>query len=178
MCNFILQIFEDLDRMFMNKLQISSGQKMSKREQERKIKAVREQINTLKLRVTKLESCLHTLKEDPDQYFQNLNTENREYIDWKKRNVKSEKDQENKSSNEEEEEDRGATTTSTGAADNFGFFQTMVGFCHISTDMGRITILFFFIWTHCPWVLLMYFWGQCVLSFIGWHIFLPASSFI
>ena len=27
------------------------------------------QINTLKLRVTKLESCLCTLKEDPDQYF-------------------------------------------------------------------------------------------------------------
>ena len=59
--------------MCSNKLQISSGQKMSKREQERKIKAIREQINTLKLRVTKLESCLHTPKEDPDQYFQNLN---------------------------------------------------------------------------------------------------------
>ena len=83
-CNFILQIFEDLDRMCSNKLQISGRQKMSKREQERKIKAVREQINTLKLRVTKLESCLRTLKEDPDQYFQNLNSENREYINWKK----------------------------------------------------------------------------------------------
>ena len=105
---------------------------MSTREQERKIKAIREQINTLKLRVTKLESCLHTLKEDPDQYFQNLNTENRKYIDWKKRNVKSEKDEENKSSNEEEEEDHGATTASTGVADNFGFFQTMVGFFHSS----------------------------------------------
>ena len=45
---------------------------MSKREQERKFKAVREQINTLKLRVTKLASCLRTLKEDPDQYFQNF----------------------------------------------------------------------------------------------------------
>ena len=64
---------------------------MSKREQERKIAAVREQINTLKLRVTKLECCLHTLQEDPDQYFQNLNTKNREYIDWRKRNAKSEK---------------------------------------------------------------------------------------
>ena len=128
MCDFILQIFKDLDRMCMNKLQISGGQKMSKREQERKIKAVREQINTLKLRVTKLESCLCTLKGDPDQYFQNLNTENREYVDWKKRNVKSEKDEENKSSNEEEEEDCGATTASTGAADIFRFFQTMVGF--------------------------------------------------
>ena len=54
MCNFILQIFEDLDRMCRNKLQISGGQKMSMREQERKIKAVREQINTLKLRVQKI----------------------------------------------------------------------------------------------------------------------------
>ena len=61
-CDFILQIFKDLDRMCSNKLQISGRQKMSKREQERKIKAVREQINTLKLRVTKLESCLCTLK--------------------------------------------------------------------------------------------------------------------
>ena len=109
-----------------------ADQKMSKREQERKLKAVREQINTLKLRVTKLEFCLHTLKEDPDQYFQNLNSENREYIDWKKRNVKSEKNKENKSFNEEEEEDHGATSTSTGAADNFRFFQTMEGFFHSS----------------------------------------------
>ena len=132
MCDFILQIFKDLDRMCSNKLQISSRQKMSKREQERKIKAVREQINTLKLTVTKLESCLRALKEDPDQYFQNLNSKNREYVDWKKRNVKSEKNKENKSPNEEEEEDRGATTTSTGAADNFGFFQTMLGFFHSS----------------------------------------------
>ena len=131
-CIFILQIFEDLDRMCRNKLQISGGQNMSKREQERKIKAVREQINTLKLRVTKLESCLCTLKEDPDQYFQNLNTETGEYIDWKKRNVKSEKEEENKSSNEEEEEDCGATTASTVAADNFGFLQTMVGVFHSS----------------------------------------------
>ena len=68
-CDFILQILEDLDRMCRNELQISGAQKMSKREQERKIKAVREQIDTLKLRVTKLESCLCTLKEDPDQYF-------------------------------------------------------------------------------------------------------------
>ena len=70
--------------MCSNKLQISGRQKMSKREQERKIKAVREQINTLKLRVTKSESCLRTLKQDPDQYFQNLHSKNREYVDWKK----------------------------------------------------------------------------------------------
>ena len=61
MCNLVLQIFEDLDRMCRNKLHLSGGQKMSKREQQRKIAAVREQINTLKLRVTKLESCLCTL---------------------------------------------------------------------------------------------------------------------
>ena len=105
---------------------------MSKRELERKIAAVREQINTLKLRVTKLESCLRTLREDPDQYFQNLNTKNREYVDWKNRNVKSEKDEENKSSNEEEEEKHRATTTSSGAADNYGFFSMMMGFFHSS----------------------------------------------
>ena len=80
-CNFILQIFKDLDGMCRNKLHMSRAQKMSKREQQRKIAAVREQINTLKLRMTKLESCLHTLRENPDQYFQNLNTKNREYID-------------------------------------------------------------------------------------------------
>ena len=105
---------------------------MSKREQQRKIAAVREQINTLKLRVTKLESCLRTLQEDPDQYFQNLNTKNRKYIDWKNRNVKSEKDKENKSSNEEEEEEHGGTAASTAVADNFGFFSMMVGFFHSS----------------------------------------------
>ena len=82
--------------------------------------------------MTKLESCLCPLKEDPDQYFLNLNSKNREYIDWKKRNVKSEKNEENKLSNEEEEEDCGATTASIGGADNFGFFQTLLGFFHSS----------------------------------------------
>ena len=84
MCNFISQVFEDLDRMIRNNLIISGKQKMSKKEQNRKIAAVRKQISDLKSRVTKLQSCLHTLQEDPDQYFQNLNTDNREYIDWKK----------------------------------------------------------------------------------------------
>ena len=84
MCNFILQVFKDLDRMIRNSLIISRKQKMSKKEQNRKIAAVRKQISDLKSRVTKLQSCLHTLQEDPDQYFQNLNTDNREYIDWKK----------------------------------------------------------------------------------------------
>ena len=82
--------------------------------------------------MTKLESCLCTLQEDPDQYFQNLNTKNREYVDWRNRNVKSEKDKENKSSNEEE---RGATTASTGAADNFGFFSMMVFFHRSATSV-------------------------------------------
>ena len=50
---------------------------MSKKEQNRKIAAVRKQISDLKSRVTKLQSCLRTLQEDPDQYFQNLNTDNR-----------------------------------------------------------------------------------------------------
>ena len=84
MCNFILHVFKDLDCMIRNSLIISGKQKMSKKEQNSKIAAVRKQISDLKSRVTKLKSCLHTLQEDPDQYFQNLNTDNREYIDRKK----------------------------------------------------------------------------------------------
>ena len=82
---FYFTVFEDLDHMIRNSLIISRTQKMSKKEQNRKIAAVRKQISDLKSRVTKLQSCLCTLQEDPDQYFQNLNTDNREYIDWKKR---------------------------------------------------------------------------------------------
>ena len=81
---FYSQVFEDLDRMIRNSLIISRKQKMSKKEQNSKIVAVRKQISNLKSRVTKLKSCLRHLQEDPDQYFQNLNTDNREYIDWKK----------------------------------------------------------------------------------------------
>ena len=87
MCNFISQVFEDLDRMIRNSLIISGKQKMTKKEQNRKIAAVRKQISDLKSRVTKLQSCLRTLQEDPDQYFQNLNTYNREYIDWKENKI-------------------------------------------------------------------------------------------
>ena len=105
---------------------------MSKKEQNRKIAAVRKQISDLKSRVTKLQSCLRTLQEDPDQYFQNLNTDNREYVDWKKRQNKSEKDEENNSSNEKEEEECCATTTSTRVANNFLFFSTMIRFFHSS----------------------------------------------
>ena len=107
---------------------------MSKKEQNRKIAAERKQISDLKSRVTKLQSCLHTLQEDPDQYFQNLNTDNREYVDWKKRQNKSEKDEENISSNEKEEEDCRATTTSTRAADTFGFLSMMISFFHSSAS--------------------------------------------
>ena len=132
MCNFSLQVFKDLDCMIRNSLNISRKQKMSKKEQNRKIAAVRKQISDLKSRVTKLESCLCTLQEDLDQYFQNLNADKREYIDWKKRQNKSEKDEENNSSNEKEEEECHATTTSTGVADTFGFFSTMMGLFHSS----------------------------------------------
>ena len=55
-----------------------------------------------------------------------------EYVDWKNRSVKSEKDKENKSSNKAEEEEHGATTISTGAAGNFGFLSELVGFFHVS----------------------------------------------
>ena len=84
MCIFILQFFEDLDPMIRNSLNISRKQKMSKKEQNRKIAAVRKQISDLKSRVIKLQSCLCTLREDLNQYSQNLNTDNREYVDWKK----------------------------------------------------------------------------------------------
>ena len=97
-----------------------------------KIAAVRKQISDLKSRVTKLQSCLRTLQEDLDQYFQNLNTDNREYIDWKKGQNKSEKDEKNNSTNEKEEEECRVTTTSTHAADTFGFFSTMIRFFHSS----------------------------------------------
>ena len=128
---FYLQVFEDLDCMIRNSLNISGKQK-SKKEQNRKIAAVRKQISDLKSRVTKLQSCLRTLQEDLDQYFQNLNTDNREYVDWKKRQNKSEKDEENNSSNEKEEEECHVTTTSTHAADTFGFFSMMMRFFHSS----------------------------------------------
>ena len=117
--NFILQVFEDFDKMCRKKLEIT-GQKMSKKDQEKRISAVRKQISQLQLRVQKLESILHTLRTNPDYYFENLNTKNRvcrlEKQIWKQGN------KENKSSNEAEEEERGATA-STGGADNFwGFF--------------------------------------------------------
>ena len=131
-CNFILQVFEDLDRMCRNKLSISGKQKMGKREQQRKIAAVRKQISEIQLRIHKLESCLYTLRTNPDYYFQNLNYENREYVGWKNRSVKSEKDEENKSSNKTEEEDCGATTARTGAAGNFGFFISIGGVFYVS----------------------------------------------
>ena len=134
MCNFILQVFEDLDHMIRNSLNISGKQKMSKKEQNRKIAAVRKQISDLKSRVIKLRSCLRTLQDDPDQYFQNLNTDNREYIDWKKRQNKSEKDEENNSFNEKEEEECCVTTTSTHVANTFGFFSMMIRFFHSSAS--------------------------------------------
>ena len=118
--------------MIRNSLNISGKQKMIKKEQNRKIAAVRKQISNLKSRVTKLQPCLRTLQEDPDQYFQNLNTDNREYIYWKKRQNKSEKDEENNSSNEKEEEECHATITSTCVANTFGFFSTMIRFFHSS----------------------------------------------
>ena len=76
MSNFILQNFEELDHMVRKSIILSKTQKMSKREQRKKIALVSQQISDLKDRVAKLESCLHTLELDPDQYFQNLNPNN------------------------------------------------------------------------------------------------------
>ena len=69
-----------------------------------------------------MESCLRTLEQDPDQYFQNLNSDNREFIEWKKILLPSEKRQENNSSTEEKKEDRGATAASSGRSAHFSFF--------------------------------------------------------
>ena len=52
-------------------------------------------------------------------------------------------------------------------------------FCFNNANLGIITILFF-IWAHCPWVLLFihtYFRGQCVLSFSEGIIFCTSPSF-
>ena len=95
---------------------------MSKKEQRKKIALVLQQISDLKDRVAKLESCLRTLKQDLDQYFQNLNPNNREYVEWKKISLPSEKRQENNSSTEEKKEDHGATAARSGRSAHFGFF--------------------------------------------------------
>ena len=55
-------------------------------------------------------------------------------MDWKKRQNKSEKDQQNISFNEKEEEDCHVTTMSTRAADTFGFFSTMSRFLYNSAS--------------------------------------------
>ena len=122
MSNFILQNFEELDRVVRKSIILSKTQKMSKRKQRKKIALVSQQISDLKDRVAKLESCLCTLEQDPDQYFQNLNPDNREYIEWKKISLPSEKRQENNSSTEEKKEDRGATAASSGRSAHFIFF--------------------------------------------------------
>ena len=76
MSNFILQNFEELDHVLRKSIILSKTQKMSKRKQRKKIALVLQQISDIKDRVAKLESCLRTLKQDLDQYFQNLNPDN------------------------------------------------------------------------------------------------------
>ena len=121
MCNFILQVFEDLHHMIRNSLNISRKQKMSKKEQNRKIAAVRKQISDLKsshkIRILSMYSLGRSRPVQTGKKSQN----------------KSEKNEENNYSNEKEEEECCATTTSTGAADTFGFFSVMMGFFHSST---------------------------------------------
>ena len=93
-----------------------------------------QQILDLKDRVAKLESCLCTLEQDPDQYFQNLNPDNQEYVEWKKIPLPSEKCQENNSSTEEKKEDRGATAASSGRSAHFGFFSALIGHFHTAAS--------------------------------------------
>ena len=93
-----------------------------------------QQISDLKDRVAKLESCLRTLEQDPDQYFQHLNPDNREYVEWKKSLPPSKKGQENNSSTEEKKEDRGATATSSGRSVHIGFFSALIGHFHTAAS--------------------------------------------
>ena len=134
MSNFILQNFEELDHVVRKSIILSKTQKMSKREQRKKIALVSQQILDLKDRVAKLESCLRTLEQDPDQYFQNLNPDNREYVEWKKISLPSEKHQENNSSTEEKKKDRGATAASSGRSAHFGFFSALIGHFHTAAS--------------------------------------------
>ena len=134
MSNFILQNFEELDRVVRKSIILSKTQKMSKREQRKKIALVSQQISDLKDRVAKLESCLRTLEQDPDQYFQHLSPDNREYVEWKKSSPPSKKGQENNSSTEEKKEDRGATATSSGRSVHIGFFSALIGHFHTAAS--------------------------------------------
>ena len=134
MSNFILQNFEELDCEVRKSIILLKTQKMSKKEQRKKIALVLQQISDLKDRVAKLESCLHTLEQDPDQYFQNLNPNNREYVEWKKILLPSEERQENNSSTEENKEDRGATAASSGRLALFGFFSALIGHFHTAAS--------------------------------------------
>ena len=182
MSNFILQNFEELDCEVRKSIILSKTQKMSKMEQRKKIALVSQQISDLKDRVAKLESCLCTLEQDPDQYFQNLNPNNREYVEWKKILLPSEKRQENKSSTEEKKRIVVLLPPAVVGRRISVFFCIDWAFSHCcfnNADLGIIMILFF-IWTHCPWVLLFIhtcFRGQCVLSFSGGIIFFTSPSF-
>ena len=133
MSNFILQNFEELDRVVRKSILLKT-QKMSKREQRKKIALGLQQISDLKDRVAKLESCLCTVEQDPDQYFQNLNPNNQEYVELKKILLPSEKRQENNSSTEEKKEDRGATAASSGRSAHFGFFSALIGHFHTAAS--------------------------------------------
>ena len=124
MSNFILQNFKELDRVVRKSIILSKTQKMSKREQRKKIALVSQQISDLKDRVAKLESPLRTLEQDPDQYFQNLNPNNQEYVKWKKNN----------SSTEEKKKDCGATAASSGRSVHFGFFSALIGHFHTAAS--------------------------------------------
>ena len=81
-----------------------------------------------------MESCLRTLEQDPDQYFQHLNPDNQEYVEWKKSSPPSKKGQENNSSTEEKKEDRGATATSSGRSVHIGFFSALIGHFHTAAS--------------------------------------------
>ena len=93
-----------------------------------------QQISDLKDRVAKLESCLHTLEQDPDQYFQNLNPNNREYVEWKKISLPSEKRQENNSSTEEKKRIVVLLQLAVVGRRISGFFSALIGHFHTAAS--------------------------------------------
>lgn len=103
---------------------------MSKSEQARKIQLVRKQLNDLEERHCQLTSCLRTLIENPDVYFNQLHPEQKEYKEYVGRIHKQEHVQENKPSSSIKEDDHATPTERTGRASNFGFISSLFGSFH------------------------------------------------
>ena len=90
----------------------------------------------LKDQVTVCDTLAESIKnsQSSDTGVPSLNPDNREYIEWKKISLPSEKRQENNSSTAEEKENRGATAASSGRSVHFGFFSALIGHFHTAAS--------------------------------------------